>query len=176
MDLLERFARGDEEAFESLFREFQGNVYGWIVRLVRDPTTAEELTVEAFWRMYRARARYDPSRPFGAWARRIAMNVALSYLRTHQSELSRRVLQPVEELRATASNTVEDQELQEQMADAFARLPTRLKTAATLTLIEELPHSDVADALGISVGAVKSRVFRAIRLLRKHLRRVGIEP
>jgi RNA polymerase sigma factor (sigma-70 family) len=62
MELLERFSRGEMGAFEALFREFQGEVYGWIVRIVRDPSTAEDLTVEAFWRMYRAHARFDPRR------------------------------------------------------------------------------------------------------------------
>ncbi len=60
MELLERFAQGDMDAFEALFREFQGEVYGWIVRIVRDGNAAEDLTVEAFWRMYRAHARFDP--------------------------------------------------------------------------------------------------------------------
>jgi RNA polymerase sigma-70 factor (ECF subfamily) len=53
--LLEDFARGDVDAFEQLFRQFQHQVYGWIVRIVRDPAAAEDLTVEAFWRTYRAR-------------------------------------------------------------------------------------------------------------------------
>lgn len=66
MELLERFADGDVQAFEELFREYQGRVYGWIVRIVRNPAAAEELTVEAFWRMYRARERFDASRSFGA--------------------------------------------------------------------------------------------------------------
>ena len=67
MELLKRFAAGDREAFETLFRQFQGEVYGWIVRIVRDPGAAEDLTVETFWRIYRAHARFDPEGSFGAW-------------------------------------------------------------------------------------------------------------
>ena len=48
MDLLERFAQGELEAFETVFRQFQGEVFGWIVRIVRDPGIAEDLTVETF--------------------------------------------------------------------------------------------------------------------------------
>ena len=65
MELLERFAQGDIDAFEALFRDFQRNVYAWIVRIVRDPAVAEDLTAEAFWRMYRAHARFDPRGNFG---------------------------------------------------------------------------------------------------------------
>jgi RNA polymerase sigma factor (sigma-70 family) len=66
------FTQGDVRAFETLFRKHQGSVYRWIVRIVRDPAAAEDLTLETLWRIYRARARFDPRRPFGAWARRIA--------------------------------------------------------------------------------------------------------
>ena len=51
MELLERFAAGDLEAFEALFREHHKEVYAWIVRIVRDHGIAEDLTVEAFWRI-----------------------------------------------------------------------------------------------------------------------------
>ena len=80
-DLLERFVHGDQDAFAALFRQFEVEVYCWILRIVRDASAADEALVEAFWRAYRARARFDPSRSFGAWMRRIATNVALDYLR-----------------------------------------------------------------------------------------------
>ncbi len=59
---------------------------------------------------------------------------------------------------------------------AFERLPPKLRVAAALALIEEQPYQEIADALGVSVGAVKLRVFRATRLLRKELKNMGIEP
>ena len=52
MELLQRFAAGDLDAFESLFRQYQREVYRWVMYIVRDPTTAEDLTVEAFWRAH----------------------------------------------------------------------------------------------------------------------------
>lgn len=80
-DLLERFVKGDQEAFESLFRQFEREVFGWILRIVRDPSAAEDVLVESFWRAYRGRARFDSSRSFGAWMRRIATNAALDHLK-----------------------------------------------------------------------------------------------
>ena len=56
MDLQQRFVAGDLEAFEQLFRDHQRQVYAWIVRIVRDSATAEDLTVETFWRIYRSRS------------------------------------------------------------------------------------------------------------------------
>src|SRR5512142_3285040 len=86
MDLLERFAQGEIDAFETLVRQFQTETYGWIVRIVRDPGVAEDLTVDTLWRVYRARRRFRPDGNFGAWARRIATNLAIDHLRRNRPE------------------------------------------------------------------------------------------
>ena len=83
---LERFATGDIAAFESLFREFQGEIYRLVVRIVRDRGVAEDLTVEAFWRIYNSRARFDPTGNFSAWARRIACNLAIDALKRQRPD------------------------------------------------------------------------------------------
>jgi DNA-directed RNA polymerase specialized sigma24 family protein len=57
-DVLSMFQQGDLDAFESLFRTHQHLVYAWVLRIVRNRETAEELTVETFWRIYRAHARF----------------------------------------------------------------------------------------------------------------------
>lgn len=179
MELLERFALGELEAFETLFRQFQRQVHGWIVRLVRDPAVAEDLTVETFWRAYRARASFDPARgadpvrTFGGWVRRIATNLALDHLKKSRPEVE---LPAESRLAAAPTEPVLDRERREAIARAFGMLPAGLRAAATLALIEEEPYADIADALGISVGAVKNRVFRAVRLLREQLERLGVKP
>jgi RNA polymerase sigma-70 factor, ECF subfamily len=171
-DLLERFAAGDLDAFETLFRQSQREVYGWIVRIVRDRSAAEDLTMETFERIYRARARFSPTRPFGAWARRIATNVAIDHLKSlpRESELSEPVPAP------HRTDPAWDREVRDAVAGAFRSLPPRLQAAATLALIEERSHEEIADALGTSTSAVKSRVFRAVKLLKRKLERLGIRP
>ena len=172
MELLERFAQGEVEAFETLFRQFQGEVFGWIIRIVRDPGIAEDLTVETFWRIYRARSRFDPARSFGAWARRIATNAATDYLRTVRPE----VLLTENQAQVVTPNPAVQRDIRDRIEQAFTHLPAKLQVVARLALIEEQPYEEIAGALGISVGAVKSRVFRAVRLLRKKLKRLGVEP
>ena len=66
MDLLQRFTHGEIDAFETLVRQFQGEIYAWTVRIVRDPGVAEDLTVETLWRVYRARQKFRPNGNFGA--------------------------------------------------------------------------------------------------------------
>src|SRR5580698_11400252 len=84
--LLTAFRHGDVAAFETLFRQHQRAVYGWILRIVRNPATADELTVETFWRIYRAHARFEPSRGFEGWARRIATHSALDWMRSTRTK------------------------------------------------------------------------------------------
>ena len=172
MELLAEFTRGELGAFETLFRQYQGEVYGWIVRIVRNPALAEDMTIETFWRIYRAHARFDPARSFGAWARKIATNVAIDHLKSasHEIELPRDIRAPDGADPATRA------EMQAAIALAFRGLPAKLQAAAALALVEERPQEEVAEALGISSGAVKSRIFRATRLLRKKLKRMGFEP
>src|SRR3954463_12947088 len=81
-EMLTRFVQGDQGAFEQLFRLYEADVYGWVMRIVRDATAADDVLVEAFWGAYRGRARFDPTRSFGAWMRRIATNAALDELRS----------------------------------------------------------------------------------------------
>jgi RNA polymerase sigma factor (sigma-70 family) len=170
--VLRQFCHGDLDAFEALFRSHQSEVYGWIVRIVRDPSAAEDLTVETFWHIHRAHARFDPKRSFGAWARRIATNAALDHLKTarHGTDL------PDDLPSRSLPDPAISQELRRKMARAFRRLPPQLQVAATLALIEEQPYQEIADALGVSTGVVKVRVFRARRFLRRKLKRQGIEP
>jgi len=88
MDRLQRFTHGEIDAFEMLVRQFQGDIFAWTVGIVRDPGVAEDLTVETLWRVYRARHRFRPDGNFGAWARRIATNLAIDHLRRNRPEQS----------------------------------------------------------------------------------------
>ena len=168
-EILERFVRGDEDAFESLFRQFERDVYTWILRIVRDVGAAEDAVVETFWRAYRGRARFDPSRNLGPWLRRIATNTALDYLKAaqrHPQPLDRDVAEPAT---APASDG-----LAESIHRAFGKLSPKLQVVATLALVEGHSYAEIADALGVPVGTVKSRVFRATNALQAELARLGI--
>jgi RNA polymerase sigma-70 factor (ECF subfamily) len=179
-DCLVQFRQGGAEAceaaFEALFRLHQRAVRGWILRIVRDAGAADELTVETFWRIYRARDRFEPERGFEPWARRIATRAALDWLRAQKPEYAVASEFFTALPAGTTSDPAVSDEIRRKTAAAFGRLRPALRVAATLAIIEERPHKEVAEALGISVTAVKLRVFRALRLLRKDLQQQGIEP
>jgi RNA polymerase sigma factor (sigma-70 family) len=174
--VLDKFRQGDAHAFETLFRMHQRSVYGWVLRIVRDPGAAEDVTVEAFWRMHRAHARFDSARGFEPWARRIATHAALDWLRRKKPEESIAPESWNSVAAAATSDAAVNAEIRLKTAQAFARLPAKLRVTATLAVVEERPQKEVAEALGITVTAVKLRVFRAMRLLRKDLSEMGITP
>ena len=171
MDLLQRFAAGDLDAFETLFRQHQAEVYASIVRIVRDTGIAEDLTLETFWRIYRARARFDPAGNFGGWAHRIATNAALDHLRSarHETELPEDIASPRQLDPAVRSET------RERLKKAFHELPAKYRLVATLALVEDEPYDRIAEAAGVSPALVKVRVFRAVRLLRKSLQSFAMD-
>lgn len=175
-DVLDEFRHGNtdkfEAAFETLFRLHQHAVYGWLLRIVRNTGAAEDLTIETFWRIYRAHARFDPTRGFEPWARTIATNAALDWLRSQGPEIELTFEVPA----PPSANPGISAEIRREIALGFTRLPPRLRIAAILALVEELPHKEIAAALDISVAAVKVRVFRALRLLRGDLEKQGIKP
>src|SRR5260370_33745065 len=172
MDLLQRFTLGEIDAFETLVRQFQSDIYAWTVRIVRDPGIAEDLTVETFWRIYRAREQFRPDGNFAAWARRIATNLALDHLRRKRPEQSLLA----ESAGAPQSDHLLQRETREKIQQAFRRLPAKLPFAATLALAEEQPYDEIAAALGTPFGAVKLRVCRAVRILRKQLDHLRARP
>ncbi|HYA61597.1 MAG TPA: sigma-70 family RNA polymerase sigma factor, partial [Candidatus Sulfotelmatobacter sp.] len=124
-----------------------------------------------FWRIHRAHARFDPQCGFGPWARRIATNVAFDHLK----KVRGREKEWTEDLPADPAPSSDPrdpgvrQEIRERTRQAFQQLPVKLRIVATLALIEDQPHSEIAEALNISTAAVKSRLFRAVRLLRRKL-------
>ena len=171
MDLLERFKQGDVDAFETLFRQFQGKVYSWIVQIVCDPGAAEDLTIETFWRIHRSRAQFDYRYAFSAWARRIATNLAIDHMRARHLEKELEQEPAVE-----PADSALQRETREKIQQAFRRLSPKLRATARLVLIEERSYEEVASALGKPVGVIRTRVFRAARQLQQELERLGIKP
>jgi RNA polymerase sigma factor (sigma-70 family) len=107
---------------------------------------ADDALVEAFWRAYRSRARFNAARPFGAWMRRIATNAAVDQLRA----MTRRPAQY--DGRDIAAPGRPDGDVAHRIAQAVRELSPKLRLVAILGLIEERQLAEIADALDVPVG------------------------
>jgi RNA polymerase sigma-70 factor (ECF subfamily) len=165
-----RFVDGDEAAFEAIYRDWRGHVYRWALRIVRNRHAAEDVTAEAFWRAYRSRATFDLARDFGAWMRRIATNAAIDRLQEARRDAGRHV--PLEF--DVAAEQRPSGEIREEVAAAIARLSPKLRAVVLLMFVEGESYAEIADALGLSMTAVRLRMFRAVRQLRRYLDRSGL--
>lgn len=152
-------------------------MFNLALRIVGDRDAAADCAQEAFIRAYRALHQYDPTRPFAPWLYRIATNASINYAqRWHAHE------DPTDELPEPPPSAESSPEAiavaREELAtvlDAMNALPPRYRAALTLRHLHELSYREVADALGIPLGTVKTHLFRARAALRAQLERRGVQ-
>jgi RNA polymerase sigma-70 factor (ECF subfamily) len=177
-----RVRAGDDVGFDLLLQKYRCPIVGYLARMVRNQAVAEELAQEVFLRVYKARASYEPSAKFTTWLYRIAARVALNALRDHKAESGDRSLdepaiggRPVQ---PADSRPTREQELVAEarlavVRQAIAALPDNQRSAVLMHKYQELDYSQIAIALGCSVSAVKSLLFRAYGTLRSRLEEVS---
>lgn len=161
---------GDREAFGQLVESYQKPLFGLVMMMVRDPEGAEEVTQDAFIRAFTRLGHYDESRPFYPWLATIAVRLAQNWLR-HHSRMSTRESGPIDQERepAPAADPLDKlitEERGRQLWRSVAALPSGERTAVTLYYRQGMKISDVAYALGVTNGTVKTLLFRARRKLR----------
>jgi RNA polymerase sigma-70 factor (ECF subfamily) len=176
--LMLRVREGDSASFGLLLERHRAPVIRFLYRMVQNQAVAEELAQEAFLRVYRARARYEPTARFTTWLFRIAMHLALNSLRDQRSWKYQESLD--EEAEDTASRQLADRRptIEQKLLDrarldevrrAVAGLPDKQRAAVLMHKYEEMEYSQIAQVLECSESAVKSLLFRAYETLRARL-------
>lgn len=171
--------RGNREAFGDLVRRYQGRLFGLVLMIVRQPAAAEEVTQDAFVRAYTHMDRYDTSRPLYPWLATIAVRLAQNWLREYERTRAREGT-PLEHAhepgRASTSLAVLiSDEHSRSLWRAVAALPSGERTAVILYYRDEMAVHDIARALGVTTGTIKTLLFRARRHLRGRLE-PGVAP
>jgi len=175
LDVVRSVRRGDRDAFGHLVRAYQGRLFGLVLMMVREPAGAEEVTQDAFVRAYTHLGQYDDRRPFYPWIAAIAVRLAQNWLRQHGRSAHREgtALESVDEPGATAPASLSvliDDEGNRTLWRAVAALPSGERTAVILYYRDEMAVSDIARALGVTIGTIKTFLFRARRHLRERLK------
>ncbi|KIF81196.1 sigma-70 family RNA polymerase sigma factor [Noviherbaspirillum autotrophicum] len=155
--------RGDSRAFSELVARYQDRIYRFLLRLVRTPEDASELTQDTFLRAYQGLNRWRPDAQFKTWLFRIARNGAFDLLRRDK------VVEFVEldddtdvpDAAAGPEAIVETAQRYRMLEAALLRLPAEHREILLLREIEDMSYEHIADVLDLNIGTVKSRIARA---------------
>ena len=162
--LMARYAAGDVEAFDELFRRYERRAYVFFLRRTASPQRAEDLYQELFLRIHRARDRYDPARPFTPWffqiANRLLVDDRRRAFRSHEV--------PIEDRDPRAERPGSEAEVadREQVAQLLDILSPEERYVVLSAKVEGIGYPELAEHLGKSVDAVKKMASRAIQRLR----------
>ena len=174
--LLKRMQGGDEEAFVTLYRRFQGPVYRFALRMCGTEATAEDVTQEVFLGLIRGLGNFDPNRgTLGSYLYGAARRQVFRYLgaNPHEEPLDDFADGPVVASGAPAVwEALERREMVERIRQALAAIPAHYREAVVLCDLEEMPYLEAASILGCPVGTVRSRLNRARAML---LERLNVE-
>jgi RNA polymerase sigma-70 factor (ECF subfamily) len=169
--LVKRVQKGDKGAFDLLVLKYQHKIVNLVMRYVRDPEMALDITQDAFIKAYRALPRFRGDSAFYTWLYRIAVNTAKNYLaaqRRRPMDIELDLQDPEQyDLHAKLKETDTPEavtisnEVQQTLERAIAALPEDLRTAIILRELDGMSYEEIAQTMECPVGTVRSRIFRA---------------
>lgn len=178
--LITRALSGDDDASATLVRIHQATVYSIAYRMVGQRETAQDLAQETFLRAFKALRTFDLNRPFGPWLYRIATNLSINWIKKARlptvsldgpQPVSRDDAEPmaIPDTLTEPATRFAEAEVQAQLRAAILSLPPDYRAVVELRHFQEMTYDEMSQALNVPVGTVKTRLFRARRLLRERL-------
>jgi len=183
--LVARALAGSQDAFREVVLRFERPVYSLIVRMVQDPSTAEDLAQEAFVKAYRSLHTYDASRKLSSWLFKIAHNTTIDHLRRHVPDTVSLEAPQDEEGRGGLAAVLSDASVEDPAAAAerrdmarsleraISRLRTEYREAVVLFYLEGATYQEICDVTGLPLGTVKTNLHRARKELAAEMSALG---
>jgi len=169
LSLVAESLAGNQLSFQLLVERYQSRMFALARNYTKSPVEAEDIVQDTFLKAYTRLASFQRQSSFYTWLCRIAINTALDFIKRH----GRNPVQAVEDPEAASGTAGASQSLagpganmeREEIARithaVLEELPEIFRTVLVLREFEELPYQEIADVLGISIGTVESRLFRA---------------
>lgn len=179
-DLIVLVQQDNRRAFDEIVQRYKGRLYSFTLRMVKDPTLAEEMTQETLIRVYMHADKYREIAKFSTWIFTIATNLVRNKMR-QKSRMPRFLsLNPVpdEEEKpvdppdphADPSAAVERQELGALIAEATAQIPEKYRIPFLLREVDQLTYEEIQQVTGLKLGTVRSRINRARNRFRQNIK------
>jgi RNA polymerase sigma-70 factor (ECF subfamily) len=173
---------GDQKAFETLLKKYRNLVYHVMIKMVRNPQEAEDLSQEAFIKAFNALSSFNEEFAFSTWLMKIATNNCIDYLRKKKLR-TYSIDEPIQykeeqvqielpDHNPTPEKTLLNEERRKLINDAIQSLPPRYRHVIVLRHQEEKSYEDIAEILKLPLGTVKARIFRAREMLNKKIKNI----
>ncbi len=178
--LIERAVRGDQKAYAEILDEYRGRIYNLIYRMVRHREEAEDLVQEAFVKAFASLPSFNADYAFSTWLYKIAINNCIDHLRRKKLK-TYSMDKPVQSQDGEFSREFPDvsmspdkpllaRERTRLIEKAIDELPEKYRIVIILRHSEERSYDEIAQMLGLPLGTVKARIFRAREMLKKKLK------
>ena len=176
--LVAQFKSGSQKAFDELMKRYQRKIFGYLLRSVRNYEDAEELTLEVFFKAYRALGAWEPKAKFSTWLYTIASNLSIDYHRAKarqpififEDEETIETKLVATDISSNPEKQLEDKERGRLIREAVDELSAKQKAVFMLARYEGMQIKEVAETLGMAEGTVKIHLHRAIKKLQTLLR------
>ena len=172
-DLAKKAAAGDGKAFEELYRRHYRRVYALTLRMMGNPTEAEDMTQEVFLQLFNKIGMFRGESQFTTWLHRMTVNQVLMHFRkksTRSELLTDEGETPVQIVKGTGNPSKMPVIDRISLERALKQLPTGYRTVFVLHDVEGHDHDEIATMLGVSEGTSKSQLHKARLKLRQLLR------
>jgi len=176
--LIKKVLSGEKGAFEDLMVKYNKRIYNYVYRMVRNEETAVELTQDFFLKIYNVLSMYNFKYKFSTWAYRICYNLVVDHIRKNSNLIDSLESDHISEKRMVESDNyvkenhiakLENEQVSEYLWKIVDCIPVKYKELIILRYIDDLKYEEIAKIVGIPVGTVKNRIFKAKKMLKKEM-------
>lgn len=170
-DLIQRIAKGDKKAFVLLLEKYEDLVFGISMKMIKDRTKAEDFTQETWIKVIQHSAKYSPVGSVKSWILQINRNLIIDHFREQKKWNDSEDIETIEvsDDALNASELIDSEEKKKVFQTAFSQLEEREKLVLTMIIVEELSYAEIGQKLSLSIGAIKTIMFRAKQHLKEKL-------
>lgn len=172
-ELVKMTLKGNKNSFDEIVLRYSTKVYSLILRMLRDPTLAEDLTQDTFLRAYRSLDKYNPVYPFNNWILKIASNLCIDNIRKSKnvafSDSDTELSLVQQNVFVDPQEAILDKEASQELARALTILPAKYRLVILLRYLEGLKYEEIATVLEEPLGTIKTKLYRARGLLKDYL-------
>jgi RNA polymerase sigma-70 factor (ECF subfamily) len=180
--LVEKARQGEEKAFASLMNRYRDSIYYMLLKMVNNPSDAEDLTIEAFGKAFRSLDSYTPKYAFSTWLFKIATNNCVDFIRKKkftptpldllQDNLDNATINIQSDMLDPEESLINLQKIAE-LKDIVNQLKPRYKSLIELRYYKEYSYEEISTELSLPIGTVKAQLNRAKVLLYNILIKTG---